>query len=73
MLFEMLFTSTILIIAIFCLRKMTLGKISMRLRYGLWLLVAVRLLVPLSAGTSAFSVMNLLPETISEQIGRAHV
>lgn len=68
MLFEMLFTSTILIIAIFCLRKMTLGKISMRLRYGLWLLVAVRLLVPLSAGTSAFSVMNLLPETISEQV-----
>ncbi len=68
MLIEMLFTSTILIIAIFCLRKLTLGKISMRLRYGLWLLVAVRLLVPLSVGTSAFSVMNLLPETIFEQV-----
>lgn len=67
MLFEMLFTSTILIIAIFCLRKLTLGKISMRLRYGLWLLVAVRLLLPVSVGTSALSVMNLMPETFREK------
>lgn len=64
MILEVLVTSTVLIIGIFCLRKLTLGKISMRLRYGLWLLVAVRLLVPLSVGTSALSVMNLLPETL---------
>lgn len=62
MILEVLVTSTVLIIGIFCLRKLTLGKISMRLRYGLWLLVAVRLLVPLSVGTSAFSAMNLMPE-----------
>lgn len=61
MILEVLVTSTVLIIGIFCLRKLTLGKISMRLRYGLWLLVAVRLFVPLSVGTSPFSVMNLLP------------
>ncbi|MDE5716917.1 MAG: hypothetical protein K2I53_04745, partial [Lachnospiraceae bacterium] len=69
MILETLVTSTVLIIGIFCLRKLTFGKISMRLRYGLWLLVAVRLLVPLSVGTSAFSVMNLLPGTFSENAG----
>lgn len=66
MLFEMLFTSTVLIVGMFCLRKLTLGKISMGLRYGLWLLVAARLLVPVSVGTGAFSVMNLLPGVVLE-------
>lgn len=66
MLYEVLVTSSVLILGIFCLRKLTLGKISMRLRYSLWLLVAVRLLVPLSVGTSSLSVMNLLPETVRE-------
>lgn len=56
---EMLVTSSALILGIFCLRKLTMGKISMRLRYGLWLLVAVRLLLPFSLGTSPVSVMNL--------------
>ncbi|MDE5939849.1 MAG: M56 family metallopeptidase [Lachnospiraceae bacterium] len=69
MILETFVTSTVLIIGIFCLRKLTFGKISMRLRYGLWLLVVVRLLVPLSVGTSAFSVMNLLPGTFSENAG----
>lgn len=59
MILEMLITSSVLIIGIFGLRKLTMGKISMRLRYGLWLLAAVRLLVPLSLGTSPVSVMNL--------------
>ena len=69
MILEALITSTVLIIGIFCLRKLTFGKISMRLRYGLWLLVAVRLLVPLPVGTSVFSVMNLLPGMFSENTG----
>lgn len=58
---EMLITSSVLIMGIFGLRKLTMGKISMRLRYGLWLLVVVRLLVPLSVGTSPVSAMNLFP------------
>lgn len=66
MMLELLVTSTVLILGIFLLRKLTVGKISMRLRYALWLLVAVRLLVPVSLGTSAFSVMNLLPETVRD-------
>lgn len=66
MILEVLVTSTVLIVVVFCLRKLTLGRISMRLRYGLWILVAARLLVPLSVGTSPFSVMNLLPGTLRE-------
>ena len=73
MILEVLVTSTVLIAGIFCLRKLTLGKISMRLRYGLWLLVAVRLLLPLSVGTSAFSVMNLLPGILRENGGHSHL
>ncbi len=62
MMFEMLITSSVLILGILGLRKLTLGKISMRLRYGLWLLVALRLLMPLSVGTSPLSVMNLFSD-----------
>lgn len=64
--FEILTTSSVLIVGILGLRKLTMGKISMRLRYGLWLLVAARLLMPLSLGTSPVSVMNLFPGILRE-------
>lgn len=64
--FEILVTSSVLIVGIFGLRKLTMGKISMRLRYGLWLLVAVRLIMPLSLGTSPVSVMNLFQDILQE-------
>lgn len=38
------------------------GKISARLQYALWLVLLVRLLLPLSVGKTALSVANLLPE-----------
>lgn len=38
------------------------GKISARLQYTLWLVLLVRLLLPLSIGKTALSVANLLPE-----------
>ena len=44
------------------------GKISPRLQYGLWLLVAVRLLVPVSIGESRASIMNYVPE---QAVGQA--
>ena len=52
------------------------GKISARLQYTLWLVLLVRLLLPLSIGKTAVSVANLLPgaePTAVMQIGRAHV
>lgn len=38
------------------------GKISARLQYALWLVLLVRLLLPLSVGKTTVSVANLLPE-----------
>lgn len=55
---EILAGVTILIPAVMALRWLTGGKISMRLRYGLWLVVALRLMIPVNIGSSIFSVMN---------------
>lgn len=64
--FEVLVTSSVMILGILCLRKLTIGKISMRLRYALWIIVVVRLLMPVSLGTSSVSVMNLLSASLRE-------
>lgn len=58
---EVLITSSVLILTIFLLRIVTRGKISMRLRYALWLVAVLRLLMPVSIGNSTVSVMNLFP------------
>ncbi len=55
---ELLITSSVLILIVAFLRIFLKGKISLRLRYALWLLVAVRLLIPVSFFTSPVSVMN---------------
>ena len=49
-LLEVLVSSSVLILALSAMRLVLRGKISPRLQYGLWLLVAVRLL---GAGTLA--------------------
>lgn len=66
MMFEILVTSSVLIVGLLCLRKLAMGKISMRFRYALWLLVAVRLLFPVSFGTSPLSVLNFFSEDTLE-------
>lgn len=58
---EMILTSSVLILIILMLRHFIGGKISMRLRYALWLLAAVRLIMPINVGSSSTSVLNLLP------------
>lgn len=60
---EMIITSSVLILVILILRRIVGRNISMRLRYGLWLLVAVRLVLPVNVGSSGGSVLNLLPQT----------
>ena len=57
---EMVITSSILILALILIRKLCYGKISRRLQYGLWILVAVKLLVPTSVFTSPLSIINLV-------------
>lgn len=64
---EMIVTSSTLILATFLLRRLTNGKISMRLRYALWLAAALRLMLPVSVGESAVSVMNLLPQSLWQE------
>lgn len=60
-------SSSILILAIICLRSLFTGKISLRLQYALWLLVAVRLIVPVNFGSSAISIENFINRiTVSE-------
>ena len=61
-LLEVLVSSSVLILALSAMRLVLRGKISPRLQYGLWLLAAVRLLVPVSIGESPASVMNYVPE-----------
>lgn len=56
---QWIITSSVLIVAVMALRYLVRGKISLRLQYGLWALVLVRLLVPFSIGESPVSVMNL--------------
>lgn len=51
-------SSSVLIFVVLLIRRLTLGRISMRLRYALWALVLVRLLVPFSFGSTPVSIMN---------------
>lgn len=59
---EVLVTSSMLILIIMGLRYLLRGRISSQLQYSLWLLVAIRLLLPFSLFESPVSVMNLLPD-----------
>ena len=63
-------SSSVLIIVVICLRTFFKGKIRLRFQYALWLLVAVRLLVPLSFGSSAISVQNVTNRVVSQSIAQ---
>lgn len=59
---EILVSSTVLILALAALRFFLRGKINPRLQYALWLLAALRLLLPVSLVKSPVSVMNAVPD-----------
>ena len=65
---ERLITSSLLILIILALRAVFRGRISLRLQYAAWLLVAIRLLMPPLSISSSFSVMNLLNTTESTAV-----
>lgn len=54
---EILITSSILILAVIVLRFLFRNKVSCRLIYGVWLLVALRLLIPFQFGNLSFSIL----------------
>ncbi len=63
---EMLITSSVLILVMALLRYLLRGRISLRLQYALWLVVAVRLLVPVSLPGSRVSVLNVVPQAAQQ-------
>ena len=63
----LLISASVLILVIIFLRRVFRGKISMRVQYALWLLVALRLLVPFEFGSSPLSLQNLTPSTRAKQ------
>ena len=58
-------TSSLLIAVVLLLRWLFRGKVSQRLIYGAWLLVALRLLIPIQFGQSLFSVATLTQQVES--------
>ena len=63
-LLEWCITSSLLILAVIAIRILTKNKISPLLRYSLWLVVLVRLLIPFNPLESMFSVMNIAEPVI---------
>lgn len=55
---EILLTSSVLILALLALRRLFRRTISRRMQYALWLLVLLRLLVPVNVGTLAHNVLT---------------
>ena len=62
---EILLTSSVLIGVVMVLRWLLRGKVRQRLLYAAWLLVALRLLVPIQFGQWSLS-LNTLTETVTE-------
>lgn len=60
---EWAITSSVLILVVLALRRLLMGRISLRLQYGLWALVLLRLLLPISLGATAVSVLNAVEGT----------
>lgn len=60
---EWIITSCVLIGIVLLVRLILKNKISLRLRYALWLIVLMRLLVPVNFFSSPISVMNVVPES----------
>ena len=57
-------SSSVLILTVMALRRVLQGRIRLGMQYALWLLVLVRLLVPVNFGASSLSVMNAVPERV---------
>ena len=60
---EWAITSSVLILVVLVLRRLLVGRISLRLQYGLWALVLVRLLLPVNLGGTSISILNTVEPT----------
>lgn len=64
---EILITSSVLILSVIVLRLLFRSKVSRKLIYGAWLLVALRLLIPIQFGQLDFSILTQA-EPVTEAI-----
>ena len=64
---EILLTSSVLILTLLFLRRLFRNTVSRRVQYGLWALVLVRLLVPVTLPAADFSVLSV-SEPVRTQI-----
>lgn len=64
-------TSSALIVLVLVLRALVKGRAGARLRYALWLLAAVRLLLPGTLFESAFSVLNAVRTSETYQMAES--
>ena len=60
-------SSSCLILITIISRRLFKGKISSRLQYALWILVAVRLLIPVNLGNSILSIENITNQVAIHQ------
>lgn len=65
---EWIISSSVLIVLVIALRHVLRGKINLRLQYALWLVVLVRLLMPVSIADSSFSIASFLQKNQTHQI-----
>ena len=63
---EWIVSSAVLILVVIVLRLIFRGRISLRLQYALWGIVLLRLLLPVSFGSSSASAANI-PGTVAKQ------
>jgi len=61
-------SSSVLVLIVMTLRYILKEKISLRLRYALWAMVLLRLLLPVNIGNSSISIMNLTDKLSEETI-----
>lgn len=59
---EWILSSCVLILAVAGLRYLLRGRLDPRLQYAVWLIVLLRLLLPVNLGSSPVSVSNALPQ-----------
>ena len=65
---EWILSSSILILIVIALRSVFKGKISLRLQYAIWGLVLLRLLIPVSFGSTNISVANLTAQSETPEV-----
>ncbi|MDE6746594.1 MAG: M56 family metallopeptidase, partial [Oscillospiraceae bacterium] len=65
---ETVISSSVLILVVILLRTVFKGKIKNRVRYALWLIAAVRLLMPFGLAESSVSVMNFFGRIVTPEV-----